>query len=636
VLHVTDATLYLPLSDPLLDSILDESRPLEESVSGLAVPQLAALLVMQGLGTSTSVPTPGRMLAELISLGNQWVRQAGPPAFVAQTLTALDRAKLRAGRECLLRCGVVLLAHEDLAHRSYLTGDEEWDSGFNDRHREWLQRTVTRVAMPDGQIRMLTPEQGQVFREAEAASDEHLHVQGYAGTGKSHLIASLLAMLVAKGAVIALVAERRTQLEALEKRIGKVEGVHPMTFGGLMDEVIPPDLSDPGAMRMRHRDRSQAMPSDESLARYLGVHAGGGLSAAGIAGIARGIVGAFCRSDAPEIDSGHVPLGAPALDSATRLVVLHHATELWKATVEPTSREFRPPVRDYHRIKWAALNGLQIPARFTHVLMDECHDLPRPLLQLVERSPQAVITLGDEYQNLQARPQYRGPGVRERRFTKSVRSGQVIEDIVNPIIGSHPGRTKLPFQGSPFSQLEIFYYDKVEVPVGPLVVLVNDEWGLFEWSQRLAEKGEFALLSSRQGFDMFVSDCIELHQHRTRPRHGALYRYSTWESVAAGNSDNPGFKRIDRMLAKGYSGRDWARTLERAQGGPGTPMLGMVGDVRNKEFANVLLVPDVVDWAWRARQSSRAETGSAIYVAVTRAQERLYLPRRLQAWIEDL
>ena len=65
-----------------------------------------------------------------------------------------------------------------------------------------------------------------------------------------------------------------------------------------------------------------------------------------------------------------------------------------------------------------------------------------------------------------------------------MRSGQLIERVVNPIIAAHPGRTKFPFHGNAFNRTEIAYYDKPEVPDQPAVILVSDTWGLFEWRRR--------------------------------------------------------------------------------------------------------------------------------------------------------
>jgi hypothetical protein len=209
---------------------------------------------------------------------------------------------------------------------------------------------------------------------------------------------------------------------------------------------------------------------------------------------------------------------------------------------------------------------------------------------------------------------------------------------VNPIISAHPGTTKLPFHGNPLNKTEIAYYDKVQVPDQPAVILVNDTWGLFEWAQRLATQNvDFELLSSRNDLNMFVNDCIELHQHGTRPRHGELFRFGSWEAVANRYHDNAGFQRIDRMLRKGYDNKDWTKTLARfSEQNVHGFALGLIEDVRNREFDTVMLVPDVIDRAWNTKQAALAAASSAIYVAITRARHRLMAPERLRNWIEEI
>jgi hypothetical protein len=317
-------------------------------------------------------------------------------------------------------------------------------------------------------------------------------------------------------------------------------------------------------------------------------------------------------------------------------VVLHHATELWKAILLPPSREFQPPVRREHRIKWAALRGWRIPARYTHVLIDECHDLKKPMLQILDSSSQAVISLGDEYQNLQGYPQRRTNVVRQRAVTASVRSGQLLEGVVNPIIAAHPSVAKEPFLGNPLHRTEIVYYERSRIPDHPAAILVRDTWGLFEWAQRLAaESLDFELLSNRQQLNMFVSDCIELRRNGTRPRHGEIFRFGSWQALAESNQNSPGFQRIDRMLEKGYDNKDWTRTVDRFAA-QGKFALGLIADVRNREFPGVMLVPELVDGVWEARKEDYAAASAALYVAVTRAQHRLIVPERLRNWLEEI
>jgi hypothetical protein len=91
------------------------------------------------------------------------------------------------------------------------------------------------------------------------------------------------------------------------------------------------------------------------------------------------------------------------------------------------------------------------------------------------------------------------------------------------------------------------------------------------------------------------------------------------------------------MLQKGYSSGDWMKTFARFAGQRTLGCaLGFIEDVRNREFDSVMLTPEVVDRAWRTRRGDLAAVGSAIYVAVTRAQRRLIVPEQLRHWIEEI
>lgn len=45
----TDAALYLPISDRMLRPVLNDAESLENAISGLSVPQVAALILLQYL-----------------------------------------------------------------------------------------------------------------------------------------------------------------------------------------------------------------------------------------------------------------------------------------------------------------------------------------------------------------------------------------------------------------------------------------------------------------------------------------------------------------------------------------------------------------------------------------------------------
>jgi hypothetical protein len=192
----------------------------------------------------------------------------------------------------------------------------------------------------------------------------------------------------------------------------------------------------------------------------------------------------------------------------------------------------------------------------------------------------------------------------------------------------------LPFHGNPLHKTQIVYYDKPQVPDRPAVIVVSDTWGLFEWAQRLAERVDFELLSSARDLDAFVKDCIELHRHGSRPRHPELFRFGSWEALASRHHDSPGFLRIEAMLRSGYGNEDWMKTAARlVKKSAAGYALGLIEDVRNLEFETVMLAPEVVD---RAARVALASAGSAVYVAVTRAQRRLMVPESLRNWIDEI
>lgn len=638
---ITGVKLYIPISEKMLGRVLDESLPFEDAIDGFGVAQIAALIVLQYLPKIriNHSPSPDLILIEVTKSGTAQVARMGLSAFTADALRVLDRGKIREGYGLLSEFSMALLDDEAVKERRYLTVDGYWDSGFRDRHTGWLIEPLQRIELPAGGRSVLTDDQSRVFREVKSQANDHLHVQGYAGTGKSYLIKSLLTTLQATGGRVLVLAERQRQLDALLADIGRMDRICPRRFDELVSEMIPPDLTSPMNRRMARTNHSPVPISDDQVVRHLGIQPSGRFSPRNIVKAVRSTMGAFCASDDREIETHHIPdWCAATFDDTTKQVVLHHATELWQAVLTPPSRDFQPPVRGYHQVKWAALNGWKIPVQYTHVLIDECHDLRKPMLQILDSSPQVVISLGDEYQNLQGRPQRRASSIRQRAVTHSVRSGRMLEQVVNPIITAHPGGTKYPFHGNPFHKTEIVYYTMAQVPDRPAVILVNDTWGMFEWAQRLAaDNVDFELLSSRGDLNIFVTDCIELYQHGIRPRHGELFRFDSWNAVANSYHDNRGFQRIDRMLKKGYRREDWMKTSARfvRQLAHGCA-LGFIEDVRNREFDAVMLTPEVVDRAWRTQRRELAVVGSAIYVAVTRARRRLIVPEQLRNWIEDI
>lgn len=632
-----DAHLYLPISEQQLSVVLDENVDFDQSMAALDVPQLASLMVLQAL-PSLPLEQASRaehLLSRSIELVNARGAESGLAEFRRDMSAELERARLSAGYRLLDDYGIALLDHDLVRWRSYLTEHYQWDRGFCERHRRRLSEPLQGVVLPSGDERLLTSQQSGVYRTVVAQSDDHLHVQGYAGTGKSLLIHALLDLLRSKQRHVLVLAERPRQLRALMAGIEGFERVDGLTFGQLATQITPPDLIRKGQRGVYYERTGRNPMHDDVMARHLGVHPVGDLSAIQIVQLARRTVAAFCSTGDLEIGEQHLPPGVD--DPVARQVVLHHSCELWTATIAPGAGDFRPPMRVAHRIKLAALQKWKIPAKYTHILLDECHDLSKPLLQILDVSSQAAISFGDEYQHLRGRACSRAGSIKRCLITHSVRSAKAIEAIANPLIQSHPGETKEPFQGHRRFRAEVTYYPATKVPARPATVLTQDWWELFDWAQRLATRGlVIRPLSDFARLKQWVEDCIELYSHGTRPRDASLFRYHSWDEARRALGWHRGFQRMDELLQKGYRREHWSKTARRVDPrATGGYALGLIEDVRNLEFPEVMLAPNVVGDLWSEVPSVRAAAGSLVYVAVTRAQHRLFVPQTLRHWIEE-
>lgn len=632
-----DAHLYLPISEQQLSSVLNEDIGLEQSIATFGAPQLASLMVLQAL-PSLPIEQASRaeyLLSRAIELANARGGEMGWAEFRQGVSSELDRSRVSAGYRLIDDFGIALLGHDLVGWRSYLTESHEWDQGFCERHRQRLREPLQGVVLPSGDDRLLTAQQSAVYRSVVAQSDDHLHVQGYAGSGKSLLIHALLDLLRSKERHVLVLAERPRQLRALMAGIEGFDRVDGLTFGQLATQITPPDLIRKGQRGVYYESNSRNPMYDDVMVRHLGVHAVGNYSAVQIVQLARRTVAAFCATGDHEIGEQHLP--AELDDPVARQVVLHHSTELWSATIAPGAGDFRPPLRAVHRIKLAALQKWKIPAKYTHILLDECHDLSKPLLQILDVSSQAAISFGDEYQHLRGRAHSRAGTIKRCLITHSVRSAKAIESIANPLIQVHPGETKEPFRGHRKFRAEVTYYAALEIPTRPVTILTQDWWELFDWAQRLATRRlSIRPLSDFARLGQWVEDCIELYSRGTRPRDASLFRYHSWYDARRALGWHRGFQRMDELLQKGYQREHWSRTTKqvdpRATGGYA---LGLIEDVRNLEFPEVMLAPNVVADLWSERTDSRATASSLVYVAVTRAQHRLLVPQALRDWIEE-
>lgn len=635
---IANSEVYLPLSEKTLTGLLRNTRDFVQGLQSLSLAEYSALFVLirlpdlrRGRGVLAE-----QMLGSAIELGRAQVQASGLQSYIDNTHSLLDIAKIESGLDCLADFNIALLDDNTIELAEYISADGGWDYEFKQRRTQALIAQAIKVTVNKNKVSYLSAEQSRLYREFEAQNDEQSHVHGYAGTGKTFLIMAFLRMLEQSNAQVLLLAQTGNQLDSLAAKARPGANVDVRTFTNLAEQIIPQDLTTAAHNNFRRVDRSRQTVTDQQLVQLLGVRDSGGFRAAEIVGAARGTLFKFCQSDSGELSDDHLPNRYKLrFDHTLRAITCQHAQELWRLYQSPAADRSRLQVRGYHAIKWAALNNCRVPVKYTHVILDECHNLPKSMLQILNRSSQALLTLGDEYQSLKGAATLLPEQIRKRELSHSVRSSTKIESIINPIISVHPGAQKTRFHGNRSSRTDIEYYKVAKVPDQPFVILVSEMWGLFEWAQRIsAGSATLQMLSNEQHLNMFVQDCIELYNTGARARHPELFRFKTWDDVERYNRHNPGFERINRMLERGFSYNDWMRTYSKFNSsGQGSLALALIEDTLNREFDNVMLTPDIFS---ESGKEKLAEFCSALYVGVTRAKAKLIAPETLRNWIEDI
>lgn len=633
--------LWLPISASTIAKMT--SGDSAEVVGALSTPELAATLVLMKLGPNKSMALGAieNMLSSAIAAANEAIGAGANPLRVYLT-SNLDAALLKGVLPRLDELSLILMDDDEVKSRKYLHALGAWDFDYRKQRvatspliQDPISAYPESVTMTDAQVR--------VTECLLLNKDEPLHVQGYAGTGKTHLLVNILNLLPPPKRPLVL-CQTLQQARAIHAR---VPHTHAMlyTFQELALEVLDHDdgqepcrfaYARPSAERMS----SDTQVSDTQIATYLGFQPVGNLSAPRVANLCRRMVMRFCYGPAAFISPASIPRGFN-FSAVEQSVLVEYANTLWRETLIPLSG-LDVPIRAYHLIKMMALKGCAVPSDFTHVIVDESHDLSVPMIQVLERSPQAFITLGDDLQSLSGHVMRHSATVRSRTIGQAVRAGEAMESVLTPLIQAHPLSPIDPYKGNRSVGTVISHYDNLNMPDKPTTILVKDLWGLFEWFLRLSPEGNacrYELLGNRYQFNRFIRDVVELFNNGTRPRHALLARHSSWDKlyeteVAAGNK---AIERIARRLERGLTKADLEQMLFRSGTDTTTGYrLGLVSEVRNREFESVMLTPDLLPQPKSMGGVERGQLLTAIYTGASRAKNEIIVPGYLADWVSDL
>ncbi|HEK0909736.1 TPA: hypothetical protein SMQ04_004529 [Pseudomonas putida] len=622
-------TVFLPVTLEVCQGLLEDASGLE----GLSDPELAAVLVIQNLSQAREQVLDPAAAEKVLARLLQWsVRGPHAPGvgLGSEARRLFDARKLYFGLEVIKGSRLQLLGAEEVAQREYLLADGTWDMRFRSlrhpRHNPFSQQAITGF----NKERWLTREQDKLLRVLRANPDEDLHVQGYAGIGKSYLLGALIDCLP-RGRVLAL-ARTPGKLDALRRRIGKGSKA-----GKTFAEFAQALLSVPGRPAAR---ASARLPGKRAVAETLNILGFRQYDGEKTLDICLELLKNYCESRDHSLTVRHLPHFALALSRLDSQVLLEYASRLWTYLQDNPAWDRQTGFPTLLLLKRASLAGHSVPSRYSHVIVDESQDMPGPLMQIIERGRQALITLGDEYQRADGPGLRRARQVRQRDIAFSVRCGPKVERLINPLIGVHSQKSKLAFEGAGSVDVGIEHYPLDFVPPQGCVVLTASPWDSMKWAMQLADNQCRVGFSDNVGMQRFMSSAVQLFRADLygagsdgQDTHAYFAHALNWRQVHEDNRFDESFLWVEARLQDGFRIAELNALSARFSNEPDSLLLMPAQEAGGQEFDHVLLTQELMALNPFKDAYAFDNRVCAVYIALSRARRHLYLPYDVDEWV---
>ncbi|MDQ0653044.1 AAA family ATPase [Pseudomonas cedrina] len=629
--------VFLPVTDETCTALLGEDGA--KALVGLTDPELAAVLVIQNLAQAEekdlTCAGAERILAKLIGWAVD-TAPSGAATMLSEAERLFDPRKLYFGFNALKNVNLRLLSAEEVAARDYLLPTGKWDIGYKVRHLRSNDPFSQQMVTPRHRERWLSPAQDKLVRTFRANLNEDLHVQGYAGIGKSHLLGALMECL--RPAQTLVLARTGAKLATLRERMGLAQDSKAgSTFAAFAKALLQ-------GPRQPAPHAPARMPGKNEVAQALDIHGWRTHDGPATLAICLKVLERYCHSNHHSLSARHLPHFKQPLSNVEAQVLLEYSSRVWTYLEANPQWAGQTAFAALLLIKRASLEGCVVPPRYTHVLIDESQDIPPSLLQIIERGRQVLITLGDEYQLASGVMVRRKREVRHTDISYSVRSGRNVERLVNPLISVHSQKCKTPFEGARDADVGIEHYPRGFVPPEGCVVLTASHWDTMKWAIQLQQANcpfGFPDSTAQQDMQRFMTSVIALfkpqfysNEHNENGPHPYFSDMDDWQQVRDASQFDESFLWVESELEKGFNVADITR-LNRLSGVLGKRCLLMQAqEAGGMEFDRVLLTPELLTNVKFQDAYAFDQRLCAVYIAISRARVQLYLPYDVVEWID--
>lgn len=624
---MTKPIWYIPLTEEF-GTALAAGTPLD--LEKLCRYEMAAILYLLQLPKLTERPKPPlemeRIFAQLL---------AHPSDRLASVLAeSYSQAAFTAGLLIAPAVGIGLIDQKAVTLRQYVHPDGSWNFDFAEAYDRPSRVMKYDHSLRGGQIIRLSDPQHRLIETIRKNLGDSIDAQAYAGSGKTFLLKEVFSIL--PGRKCLFLADTESKLWPVKKQFS--QKIQTLTFFELSSLILSHGNA---VLEAKIKAAANRRLSDESIAERLNISSLGNLSGRQIVRVLRPAIDRFCLSPDKEVTAKHLATTLLAsLSPAQQQLLVALANHLWSAMIDLDRQDLAIPVYGRHRLKQIALMGLHIPTSYEVVIIDEGHDLIRPLVEILDRSQRMVITLGDQFQNLQGSPVSHAASIRHREMTLSLRAGPQLTDYLNPLIEAYPDARVEPMTGNVEKETVIAEYRAEQFPPEPSAILVADEWGVFDWLIRNRQQGKGAAVASSKEFGSFLEDCLGLYTGLAAPQHTKLAGYRTWADLRARMTWNDAFLRVEEWLEKvgtkfGVSGLyNGAELSELGHGIPSRHLIVTVASAKNFELPKVAISEDIYYFDDLRGKREMSRKLALLYTAITRCSGKIFFPSTHHDWIK--
>lgn len=485
-----------------------------------------------------------------------------------------------------------------------------------------------------------TDDQARILQIIRSQSDESIDIQGFGGSGKTHLIRELCHSLTQDSLLVTAMSQ--AQLGALTSRIGSFQG-KAQTFGSIANDVLCQNL----LLRKRfdrQRTRGVKNVASEKIARALNFHNLANFSASKVVDICTQMVYNFSYSVDPKITLDHVPAYCYKLSESEKYTLVSLASLLWDEIINPSHPGLLIPQSEIHQIKYMALEGIPLPEQYRVVLCDEAHDIPPVVMQILDYSPQATLTFRDRYQAFNRNRSIKGRAqrVRSKSLVSSVRSGVEAIELCNHALSRHPYSPEEMMQATNRGNTKVIKCHQQGLPDEECAILAPNAWYVFCLAYDLWRSGSrYSFLSnSFVSTKKLMAEAIELfHGRIALTFQKDLRRATTWAQFME-NSHDQVANRINEILDSGFDASQLEAVFSSHQaiGSDSSAhagyLIGRFEDAKNMEFDKVYYYSPLA-FQKANNPSQLSYMVNQTYTALTRAKHQLWIPGELEHWMKD-